>query len=280
MDTGPAASTSSAHACHRKDQKIKEALAAEKEDNSIKQKKQAATDSSGDESYSDGSGSEESNESTDDNHNIEITNEELVGSLPSKTDSKASDRCSRGKASAQRKKKTLPKDMNNQDPHNSQPTPAIHSKKALKRAANPIWLFYSKTTVDSPTAGSKYFKCYLALKNHICAGFPNHWCMFLMLNQPNALPASAEEIEIAQGKKDMLPELACKYQSKVEQTEGNIVNAFNKQVAAVQEPWNQPHFEELLAKWVAACDQPFTAVADPEFQNLLGYVHLHSGCML
>lgn len=47
-----------------------------------------------------------------------------------------------------------------------------------------------------------------------------------------------------------------------------------------QEPWNQAHFEELLAKWVAACDQPFTAVADPEFQDLLRYVHLHTGRVL
>lgn len=41
-----------------------------------------------------------------------------------------------------------------------------------------------------------------------------------------------------------------------------------------QEPWNQEHFEDLLAKWVAACDQPFAAVDAPEFRELLQYTHL------
>jgi hypothetical protein len=45
-------------------------------------------------------------------------------------------------------------------------------------------------------------------------------------------------------------------------------------------PWDQNRFEELLAKWVAACDQPFSAVEEPEFRDLLGYVHIHSGRVL
>lgn len=28
-----------------------------------------------------------------------------------------------------------------------------------------------------------------------------------------------------------------------------------------------------MAKWVAACDQPFTSVEDPEFRELLEYTH-------
>jgi hypothetical protein len=32
----------------------------------------------------------------------------------------------------------------------------------------------------------------------------------------------------------------------------------------------------LVANWVAACDQPFSAVEEPEFQELLDYVHRHS----
>jgi hypothetical protein len=38
-----------------------------------------------------------------------------------------------------------------------------------------------------------------------------------------------------------------------------------------QEPWDQEHFEDLLAKWIAACDQPFTIVSEPEFRALLEY---------
>jgi hypothetical protein len=40
-----------------------------------------------------------------------------------------------------------------------------------------------------------------------------------------------------------------------------------------QEPWDQEHLEHLLAKWVATCDQPFSAVDDEEFRELLKYTH-------
>ena len=42
-------------------------------------------------------------------------------------------------------------------------------------------------------------------------------------------------------------------------------------------PWSQERFEGLVAKWVAACDQPFTAVATDEFCEMLQYVHHHAG---
>lgn len=45
---------------------------------------------------------------------------------------------------------------------------------------------------------------------------------------------------------------------------------------AFQEPWNQSHFEELLAKWIAVTDQPFSVVEEPEFKTLLNYLHHHS----
>jgi hypothetical protein len=38
-------------------------------------------------------------------------------------------------------------------------------------------------------------------------------------------------------------------------------------------PWEQDKFEEMLAKWVVATDQPFYAVDDPEFRDLLMYTH-------
>jgi len=46
-----------------------------------------------------------------------------------------------------------------------------------------------------------------------------------------------------------------------------------------QEPWNQEKFEQLLVKWLVACDQPFTEVEQEEFIELLQYVH-HSGGQL
>jgi hypothetical protein len=36
------------------------------------------------------------------------------------------------------------------------------------------------------------------------------------------------------------------------------------------------NFEKLLARWIAACDQPFSAVEDPKFRKLLQYVHQQS----
>ncbi|KAJ6565403.1 hypothetical protein B0H10DRAFT_2219915 [Mycena sp. CBHHK59/15] len=51
---------------------------------------------------------------------------------------------------------------------------------------------------------------------------------------------------------------------------------FEKQQAAAKVPWDQDHFETLVAKWVATCDQPFVAVMREEFCEMLEYTHHHS----
>jgi hypothetical protein len=38
-------------------------------------------------------------------------------------------------------------------------------------------------------------------------------------------------------------------------------------------PWDQAKFEDLLAKWIVATDQPFYTVDEPEFHKLLAYTH-------
>lgn len=48
----------------------------------------------------------------------------------------------------------------------------------------------------------------------------------------------------------------------------------------LQNPWDQKKFESLLAKWVAACDQPFSVVSEPEFVELLQYTHHPSATKL
>lgn len=40
--------------------------------------------------------------------------------------------------------------------------------------------------------------------------------------------------------------------------------------------WNQAEFEDILAEWIVACDQPFNQVDHPAFHALLNYVHLHA----
>jgi hypothetical protein len=38
--------------------------------------------------------------------------------------------------------------------------------------------------------------------------------------------------------------------------------------------------EQLLAKWIAVTDQPFSVVEEPGFKTLLNYVHHHSARIL
>jgi hypothetical protein len=95
---------------------------------------------------------------------------------------------------------------------------------------------------------------------------------------------------LAHGKSPMTPEAAEKYLADFETINNNIRDMFAKQLAASevhvlsypfhcpllslsQEPWDQEHFEELIAKWVAACDQPFSVVDSAEFRELLQYTH-------
>ena len=42
---------------------------------------------------------------------------------------------------------------------------------------------------------------------------------------------------------------------------------------SLQGSWDQDKFEQLLTKWVVACDQPFDEVEKPEFVNLMEYTH-------
>ncbi|KAF8817294.1 hypothetical protein BYT27DRAFT_7075018, partial [Phlegmacium glaucopus] len=38
-------------------------------------------------------------------------------------------------------------------------------------------------------------------------------------------------------------------------------------------PWDQEKFEQLIAEWIVACDQPFDKVEKPEFHEMLTYAH-------
>jgi len=56
------------------------------------------------------------------------------------------------------------------------------------------------------------------------------------------------------------------------------VNAFELgpcfgSVNILKGPWDQETFEDLLAKWIVATDQPFYTVDEPEFRKLLAYTH-------
>ena len=38
-------------------------------------------------------------------------------------------------------------------------------------------------------------------------------------------------------------------------------------------PWDQEKFEQLIAEWIVACDQPFDEVDKSEFRAMLNYAH-------
>ncbi|KAJ7932220.1 hypothetical protein B0H13DRAFT_1520766, partial [Mycena leptocephala] len=112
----------------------------------------------------------------------------------------------------------------------------------------------------------------LGLQSHLQSHFIAHYRLFKVLNGRDTPPTDVE-LAVARGKTPMTPELAAEYLQSLESISSNIREMFQKQAAASEEPWDQEHFEELLAKWVAACDQPFSAVDDVEFRELLQYTH-------
>jgi hypothetical protein len=61
--------------------------------------------------------------------------------------------------------------------------------------------------------------------------------------------------------------------TQLEQASANLVDAFNKQVNKAFSDWNQDKFEDLLVKWLVACDQPLDKVEKPEFNAFIEYTH-------
>ncbi|KAJ7936811.1 hypothetical protein B0H13DRAFT_1589233, partial [Mycena leptocephala] len=110
------------------------------------------------------------------------------------------------------------------------------------------------------------------LQTHLASHFVAHHRLYKVLSARGTAPTDVE-LAIARGSTPMTPELAAEYLQSLDQISNNVKDMFEKQAAASQEPWDQEHFEHLLAKWVAACDQPFSAVDDQEFRELLKYTH-------
>ncbi|KAF5372594.1 hypothetical protein D9758_005206 [Tetrapyrgos nigripes] len=111
-----------------------------------------------------------------------------------------------------------------------------------------------------------------ALTGHLKCHFLAHCPMYEVLHQRQE-PPTQEEKDIASNKISLDSDAAKDYLKKLDTISNNIQSMFEKQLTVKQEPWDQAKFEELLAKWMAACDQLFTAVKDPEFQELLQYTH-------
>ncbi|KAF7344052.1 Transposase-like protein [Mycena venus] len=78
------------------------------------------------------------------------------------------------------------------------------------------------------------------------------------------------ELAIAKGTAVMTADMpvATKYLTELDTVSNNIKAMFEKQAATSEEPWDQAHFEELLAKWVAACERLSTQLNSGNFSTL------------
>ncbi|KAJ7734348.1 hypothetical protein DFH07DRAFT_780342 [Mycena maculata] len=242
----------------------------------------------------------EGDQSDDSDMEMVIDGEELASTLTAKTDPKSGKRRSqntgavkgKGKATAKpaRKKsrKSDPPLTSHDNPEpDTVPEEARKPRKPTKSAkTHPIWCFFKQldaVDVDNAEADKNYFKCnlgnravialtktvngnFVPLKNHLKIKFPQHFRMFLVWVGDESRP--------------MTPEVAKKFQNDMAKIEGNIITAMKKRAENAKEPWDQSHFENLLAKWIAATDQPFSVVEELEFKALLQYVHYHSSRIL
>ncbi|KAF7333142.1 Transposase-like protein [Mycena venus] len=168
--------------------------------------------------------------------------------------------------------------------------PSKRAKKSNNR--NPIYHFYEKLTTNADSEeeeGTVYWKCWHGnrktfkiteamhhntskLQQHLRKHFKPLYRLYQVLYKRDSPPTS-DELALAEGTKLMDDDIAAEYALKADQLNMNIKEMFAKQAAAAEEPWDQQHFEDLVAKWVAVCDQPFTAVNAPEFREMLQYAH-------
>lgn len=110
------------------------------------------------------------------------------------------------------------------------------------------------------------------LIGHIKTHFPPMYWLYLILKSCGT-PPTEDELKMARGEKVLDPAAAAAYVTQLEQTSANLVNAFSKQVNKAFGDWDQDKFEDLLTKWLVACDQPFDEVKKPEFKAFLEYTH-------
>ncbi|KAG2129576.1 uncharacterized protein EDB93DRAFT_117024, partial [Suillus bovinus] len=163
--------------------------------------------------------------------------------------------------------------------------------KATKR--NPIYHFYDVVQLNAAgqagDPGDKHYKCYLGnrkvltitramksslngLVGHLKTHFPPMYRLYLILKS-RGTPPTEDELKMVRGEKVLDPDAAAAYLTQLEQASANLIDAFNKQVNKAFGDWNQDKFEDLLAKWLVACDQPFDEVEKPEFKAFIEYTH-------
>ncbi|KAF8222045.1 hypothetical protein L208DRAFT_1324604, partial [Tricholoma matsutake] len=157
---------------------------------------------------------------------------------------------------------------------------------------NPIYYFYKSVgqnangEVGNP--GNKHYKClhgsmkvltitkkmkYSLNGDNLKAVSAPMYHLYLAMKEQSPDQITMEEIAVASGNKVLDPGVVSEFLCKVESSNVTIQSAFKKQVKSAAGPWNQEKFEDMLAKWIVATDQPLSTVDEPEFCDLLMYTH-------
>ncbi|KIL55008.1 hypothetical protein M378DRAFT_201131 [Amanita muscaria Koide BX008] len=185
-------------------------------------------------------------------------------------------------------------------PSESNATVSTKPKKSSARRTNPIYLFYEQveTGADGKTAdGDTHYKCchgsrktltvtkamkysLNGLVGHLKNHFPAMYRLYEVL-KARSEPPTAEELDIVTGRTKLDTSAAGAYVSKLERASSNIMEALQRQAARatllaqknLKGEFVQDDFENLLAEWIVACDQPFDEVDKQPFRKLLVYTH-------
>ncbi|KAJ7628082.1 hypothetical protein B0H17DRAFT_861227, partial [Mycena rosella] len=166
---------------------------------------------------------------------------------------------------------------------------------------NPIYLFYDpvpkNSEGDTGKAGDKHYKCrhgnrkiitITKLMRHnvgklttdLKNDLPIMYRLFLALYTRKDQPPTQGEIDLARGNVPADGEAAKAYLGKVENAASSILKSlarrkrlrygFTSFISHLSYgDFDQEIFNNLLAEWIVACDQPFDAVEKPEFIRLM-----------
>ncbi|KAJ7149110.1 hypothetical protein C8R46DRAFT_1044381 [Mycena filopes] len=154
---------------------------------------------------------------------------------------------------------------------------------------NLIYLFYDfvpkNTDGGHGKEGDKHYKCrhgspklspsprLCELVTHLKNGFLIMYCLFQALYTRKDVPATKGEINLAHGDIPSDGDTAKAYLGKVETATSSILKGLEKKARKAQGNFDQEVFNNLLAEWMVACDQPFEEVEKPEFIRLMEYTH-------
>ncbi|KAF7372114.1 Transposase-like protein [Mycena venus] len=212
-----------------------------------------------------------------------IPNEELASTLPTKTVPEKSKR-KVAERPQKKKRKTKHKTDDNDAVPASEPddnpdatVPEAHSSGSVRKPkaksgmgagkrSNPIYLFYESVTCDAKgtlTKGSNYWKSYFGsreiieitqgancntrkLQKHLKATSLPHYQLFQVLLARSSPPTDRERA-LACGATELTDDIVAEYVEIGKRLDQNIKAMFEKQVAEAQVPWNQEHFETLVA---------------------------------